>query len=129
VDDSGEAAAVKYMIMMFGNQAGMMESRSVEWIREMIQFMHRFNDDLQRDGVLVSAQGLVDATMAKTVDFQNGVPVPTDGPFAESKESLAGYWILDVENEARAIELASRVVTFTERPVEVRRIADGPPEV
>ena len=120
---------MKYMIMMFGDQAGMMESRSVEWIREMIQFMHKFNDDLTHDGALVSAQGLVDATQAKTVDFKNGAPVPTDGPYAESKESLAGYWIVDVESEARAIELASRVVAFIESSVEVRRIADGPPEV
>src|SRR5438309_4674765 len=112
---------------MYGDKAGMIESKSVEWIREMIQCMHKFDDDLTHEGALVSAQGLVDATQATTVDFQNGAPVPTDGPYAESKESLAGYWIVDVESEARAIELASRVVTFIESPIEVRRIADGPP--
>src|SRR5262245_11307787 len=117
------------MIMMFGDQAGLMETRSVEWIREMIQFMHKFNDDLARNGELVSAEGLVDATQAKTVAFKNGVPVPTDGPYAESKESLAGYWIVDVDDEARAIALASRVVAFIECPIEVRRVADAPPEV
>ena len=75
------------------------------------------------------AEGLADASQAKTVRIQNGVPVATDGPFAESKESLAGYWIIDVENEARAIEFTSKIVAFTEGPIEVRQVMDGPPEV
>ena len=103
------------MIMMFGDQAGMMESRSVEWIREMIQFMHKFNDDLTHDGALVSAQGLVDATQAKTVDFKNGAPVPTDGPYAESKESLAGYWIVDVESRSAEVWSPEGTVPALER--------------
>jgi hypothetical protein len=119
---------VKYMIMLFGDQATMMEQRTPEWIREMIQFMHHVNADLSAAGELVAAEGLVDATLAKTVDIKDGVPVATDGPFAESKESLAGYWIVDVPNEGRAIEIASRVVAFIEGPVEVRRIGDKPPE-
>src|SRR4030081_581157 len=110
------------MIMMFGDQAGLMETRSPEWIREMIQFMHGLNDDLSKAGELVSAEGLADASQAKTVRFLDGAPVPTDGPYAESKEALAGFWIVDVENEARAIEIASRVVAYIECPVEVRQV-------
>jgi hypothetical protein len=90
--------------------------------------MHALNDDLTRSGELVSAEGLIDASQAKTVVFQDGAPVPTDGPYAESKEALAGFWIIDVENEARAIKIASRVVEFIECPVEVRQVADRPPE-
>ena len=119
---------MKYMIMMFGDQAGMLEARSTEWIREMIQFMHTLNDDLTSAGELVSAEGLADASQAITVRFVDGAPVPTDGPYAESKEALAGFWIVDVENEARAIEIASRVVAFIECPVELRQIADRPPD-
>jgi hypothetical protein len=117
------------MIMLFGDQAGMMAVRSGEWVREMIQFMHNLNDDLTRSGELVHAFGLADASQAKTVKLRDGTPVATDGPFAESKESLAGYWIVDVEAEARAIEIASRVVAYIEREVEVRQVADRPPEV
>jgi hypothetical protein len=117
------------MIMMFGDQAGMQEAQSVEWIREMIAFMGRLNDDLVAAGELVSAEGLADASQAKTVRFENGMPVATDGPYAETKESLAGYWIVDVESQARAIAIASRVVAFIECPVEVRQIMDAPPEV
>ena len=120
---------MKYMIMTFGEAATMMETKSTDWIREMIQFMHTLNDDLRDSGELVDAQGLVDGTHAKTVRFENGAPIATDGPFAESKESLVGYWVVDVEGERRAIEIASRIVAFVEAPIEVRRIADGPPEV
>ena len=119
---------MKYMIMMFGDQSGL-EGKSKEWIREMIQFMHTLGRDLTESGELVGAEGLADASQAKTVRFENGLPVPTDGPYAEAKESLAGYWIVDVESEARAIEIASRVVAFIECPVELRQIMDAPPEV
>jgi hypothetical protein len=124
---------MKYMIMMFGAQSTMMETQSREWILEMIQFMHTFNDDVTRSGELVDAQGLADASQAKTVSLRNGIPVATDGPYAESKESLAGFWVVDVDGEARAIELAARVVSFIGKvgapPVEVRQIMDAPPEV
>ena len=117
---------MKYMIMMFGDQATMMEQRTPEWIREMILWMRDFGRELSSAGELVTAEGLVDPTQAKTVVYENGMAVPTDGPFAESKESLAGYWIVDVESEARALELASRVVAFIEGPVEVRQVGVAP---
>jgi hypothetical protein len=124
---------MKYMIMMFGSQATMMESQSREWITEMIQFMHTLNGDLTASGEMVDAQGLADGSQAKTVSLKNGIPVATDGPYAESKESLIGFWTVDVEDEARAIEIASRVVAFIgpagAPPVEVRQIMAAPPEV
>ena len=120
---------MKYMIMMFGDAGTMMETKSPEWIREMIAFMNTFNDDITKSGELVAAEGLVDSTQARTVRIRNGIPVATDGPFAETKESLIGFWIVDVDSEERAIELTSRVVEFTREPIEVRRVADEPPEV
>jgi hypothetical protein len=124
---------MKYMLLMFGSAQTMMDTQSREWILEMIQFMHKFNEDVTKSGELVQAEGLADATQAKIVGFKNGIPVATDGPYAESKESLAGFWIVDVDSEARAIELASRVVAFIgpvgAPPIEVRQIADAPPEV
>src|SRR5437660_10302454 len=120
---------MKYMIMMFGSAATMMETRSREWIMEMIEFMHTLDKDLRESGELVDSQGLADGSQAKVVSIKNGIPVATDGPFAESKESIIGYWIVDVESEARAIEIASRVVAFTQCPVEVRQVMDQPPEL
>jgi hypothetical protein len=124
-----EAREMKYMIMMFGSSESMMEAKPVEWIREMIQFMRSLNDDLSNAGELVAAEGLTDGSQAKTVSFQNGIPVVTDGPFAEAKESIIGYWIVDVENQARALDIAKRVVAFTQGPIEVRQVMDRPPEV
>jgi hypothetical protein len=46
----------------------------------------------------------------------------TDGPFPEAKEVLAGYWLVDVESEARAVEIAKRVASFTREPIEVRQV-------
>lgn len=120
---------MKYMLMTFGEASTMIETTSPEWIREMIAFMRELDEGLRETGELVDNNGLTDGHQGKTVRFQNGAPVATDGPFAESKESLVGYWIVDVENEARALEIASKIVAFVEAPIEVRRIADGPPEV
>ncbi len=120
---------MKYMIMMFGSQSTMMETRTPEWIREMIEFMGKLYEDLSTAGELVYADGLTDASQAKTVRIEGGIPVATDGPFAEAKESLAGFWIVDVDGEQRALEIAKHVVAFTHGPIEVRQVPDAPPEV
>ena len=118
---------MKYMLMMFGDGGTMRQVRTPEWVTEMIEFMHAFNADAARAGELVEARGLADPVTAKTVSLVDGQVVVSDGPFAEAKESLAGFWVLEVADEARAIELASRVVVWAER-VELREVADGPPE-
>jgi hypothetical protein len=105
----------------------MVETKTTEWIKDMIRFMEDIDRELAESGEKVDSIGLVDPTMAKTVRFVQGAPVPTDGPFAEAKESLAGYWIVDVSEE-RALEIASRIVAFIEGPIEVRQVADAPPE-
>jgi hypothetical protein len=118
---------VKYMLMMFGDGATMMQSHSQEWVGEMIQFMQSFNAEREKAGEFVSARGLADPGSAKTVTLVDGQVVVTDGPFAEAKESLAGYWIFEVPDLARAVELAGEVVVWAER-VELREVPDGPPE-
>jgi hypothetical protein len=119
---------MKYLIAMFGDQATMVETRSLEWIKSMIAFMGEVDQELADRGERVDAVGLADPSQATTVRFVDGAPVPTDGPFAEAKESLAGYWIVDVPGEERALEIASKIVAFIEGPVEVRQIMDAPPE-
>ncbi|MFG1603569.1 YciI family protein [Actinoplanes sp. NPDC049265] len=120
---------MKYMLMMFGDGATMMENHDTQWVREMIQFMEGFIQELAATGELVSAEGLTDPTAAKTISLAgDGQVVVTDGPFAEAKESLAGFWIWDVKDEARAIELATKVLPWARR-VELREVADAPPEV
>jgi hypothetical protein len=114
------------MLMMFGDAETMMHVRTAEWVAEMIEFMQTFNEDVAKSGELIEARGLADPGKAKTVSLVDGQVVVSDGPFAEAKESLAGFWVLNVADEARAIELASRVVVWAEK-VELREVPDGPP--
>jgi hypothetical protein len=116
------------MLMMFGDADVMMGERSPEWIREMIAFMKSFNAELEKSGELVEARGLEFPSTARTVSLVDGQVVVSDGPFAEAKEALAGYWVFEVADEARAIELAGQVVAWADR-VELRKVADAPPEV
>jgi hypothetical protein len=119
---------MKYMIMMFGEAATMMDTATPEWIQEMIEFMDQLDKDLTTSGELVFQQGLADGATAKTIRATAGVAVTTDGPFAEAKESLVGFWVVDVESEARALEIAERVVKYA-GVVEVRQAMDEPPEM
>src|SRR5918996_2916030 len=118
-------AVMKYLIAMFGDQATMVETKTTEWIKDMIRFMEDLDGELAESGERVDSVGLVDPTMAKTVRFEHGAPVPTDGPFAEAKESLAGYYLVDVDDEPRALEIASKIVGHIQEPIEVRRLAGG----
>jgi hypothetical protein len=90
----------------------------------MHELMQKMDTELKESGEVVASHGLVDPSQARTIRFSDGAPVPTDGPFAEVKESLAGYWIVDVSEE-RAIEIASQVVAYTQYPMEVRRVMHG----
>jgi hypothetical protein len=108
---------MKYMIMTFGDTSAL-EGKSPEWSKEMIEFMQRIDVELTESGKLVFQQGLADPSQARTVKVQQGVPVATDGPFAESQESLVGFWVVDVEDEARAVEIAARISRAADAPIE-----------
>jgi hypothetical protein len=114
---------MKYMIMMFGGIGAATQNRSPEWIAGMNELLMKLDTELKESGECVASDALAEPGQAKTVRFVSGAPVPTDGPFAEVKESVVGYWILEVE-EQRALQIASQVVAYTEYPMEVRRIMD-----
>ena len=98
---------MKYMIMMFGGIGAATQNRPPEWIAGMHELLMKLDTELKESGECVGSDALADPSQAKTVRFINGAPVPTDGPFAEVKESLAGYWIVDVD-EDRALTGADR---------------------
>ena len=118
---------MKYMIMMFGGLGATLADRSPEWITEMQTTMMRLDRELRESGEVVESRHLTDPAQATTVQFADGATTPTDGPFAEIKESLAGYWIIEGGYQ-RAVEIASQVVAVTRYPMEVRRIMDEPPQ-
>ena len=116
---------MKYMIMMFGSAAEMTETKSPEWITGMIGFMRDLDKELTEAGEMVFNEGLQDGDSAKVVRLVDGVPVTTDGPFAESKESLIGFWVLDVADESRILEIAGQIVRYS-GVVEVRPVGVAP---
>jgi hypothetical protein len=120
---------MKYMIMMFGGVGESLADRSPEWIIRMQTTMMTMDRELRESGEVVDSKHLMDPSQATTIRFTGAAPTATDGPFAEIKESLAGYWIVETTKE-RAIEIASQVVAVIEYPMEIRRIMDesAPPE-
>jgi hypothetical protein len=107
-----EDNAMKFMLMM-NMPVGTGDYQINQWTPQAfqahIQFMKDLNRDLTQAGELVDAQGLTPPGQAKIVRFgKGGAPVVSDGPFAETKEFLAGYWIIDVEKAERAYEIAAR---------------------
>jgi hypothetical protein len=117
---------MKYMIMMFGGIGEAMAGRSADWIAGLQEMILKLDGELRDSGELVESRKLGDPGQGRTVRFVNGLPVPTDGPFAEVKESLAGYWVIEAD-EARALEVTARVVAYTEFPMEVRPVMDDAP--
>lgn len=93
-----------------------------------MSFIGEFNDELVKSGEFVEANKPKLPSTAKTVGLVGGQVVVSDGPFAEAKESLAGYRVFDLTGEARAVEPASKVVVWAER-VELRRVGDEPSAV
>jgi hypothetical protein len=82
-------------------------------------FMEKFAKDLSDSGELVETRGLTDPAHARRIRLQAGVPVVTDGPYAESEEVLAGYWIVECDSFDRATEIAARLAQ-TPGPDQVR---------
>ncbi len=86
----------------------------------------RFNDEIVESGHYVFAGGLNDPTTATVVDNTKGDNVVTDGPFAESKEQLGGFWIINAKDLDEAMALAARGSVACGAPVEVRPFQEGP---
>src|SRR5215471_2078033 len=104
------ATEMKYILMMSATKAGF--EWYAKWPKKDLQanmaFMHAFNKELKDSGVLVATAGLAFPAEAKMVRAgKDGEPI-TDGVFPESKEFLAGYWIVDVESPEQAYRIAAR---------------------
>lgn len=99
---------------------------------DAVAAMMKYNEDLQKAGVLVALDGLHPPSMGARVTFAGGKPKVTDGPFAEAKEVLGGYWIINVKSRDEAIAWATRCPAANNEIIEVRQIqefADFPADV
>jgi len=107
-------------------------SPDVQLDPERVAAMMRYNEALRDAGVLITLDGLHPPSMAARVSFTTGVPVVTDGPFAEAKEVLGGYWMIEVGSREEAIAWARKCPASANEVIEIRQVqemADFPPEV
>ena len=89
-----------------------------------VEKMMKYNEDLQKAGVLVALDGLHPPSIGFRVSFAAGKPTVTDGPFAEAKEVVGGYWMINVKSREEAIEWARRIPGADNETVEVRQVME-----
>ncbi|WP_326577635.1 YciI family protein [Streptomyces sp. NBC_00487] len=133
---------MKYLMMVLGTQAdyegmrGKASEHAPAWTPEQLQAMYAhmgaINDDLAETGEMIDGQGLAEPARTRFVTAgADGKPVVTDGPYPETKELLAGYWLLDCASLDRVTEIAARVARcpgpegLTEYPVVIRPVLEG----
>ena len=133
--DKEEPDMPKYLLTVDYN-SGAAETPMTEWTPEEFKahmdYYAALNKELVESGELVDGKALTGRELAKVVTSDGATaPVVTDGPFAEFKEMLAGFQVVDVESEERAIEIAARVSAVpgpggvpTQQPIGVRRVMD-----
>lgn len=129
---------MRYMLLIQTNQDAW--RRLGEWspgdTRRMVAYMDELNQELVAAGELVDANGLGGPAQATTVRARpDGEPIVTDGVFPESKEVLAGYWVVDVPSLDRAVEIAARASAApgpggapVYQPIEVHPLMEEPPD-
>jgi hypothetical protein len=120
---------VKYMVMTYGGPSAWEalagtgpNAMSPEEIAAHFEAMQALQKELTATGELVTAFGLAEPARAQTVDISGGTPVVSDGPYAETKEFLAGFGIIDVATQDRAVELAARFAGVVSTRVELRPV-------
>lgn len=129
---------MRYILMMHaprGSGDYQINSWPPEDFEAHIEFMKRLNKKLVDSGELAGGEGLVAPAEAKVVRAgEDGKPIVTDGPFTETKEFLAGYWIVRVDSAERAYEIAAEASAAPgpggepmNMRIEVRQVMDGPP--
>lgn len=124
---------MKFMMIVRANkdsEAGVLPSR------ELIEAMGRFNEEMAKAGVLLSAEGLQASSQGARVHFSGGKPTVIDGPFAETKELIAGFWLIQVKSKEEAVEWAKRCPApfgeDQEGELELRKVfeaSDFPPDI
>ncbi len=137
---------MKYMILLYGSQqdydalTGKQVPGKPTWGAEdfaaMGAFMTEFTKGLAESGELVETRGLTAPVHARRIQLSDGVPVVTDGPYAETQEVLAGYWVVDCESFDRATQIAAGLSNCpgpdgaaANAAVDVRPIADSRDEL
>jgi hypothetical protein len=117
---------MRYLILIQSNAQSLAvwETLTAEQQRNFGKEHHNLTQEMAAAGVTVSSEGLADPSLARWVSVRDGETVASDGPFAEVKEHLAGFYLIDVEDEAQAIAWAAKVPDAALTQVEVRPVLD-----
>jgi hypothetical protein len=121
------ASAMRYMMLMYSRETP--EGPSPEEVEYLVRTHGALIAEAKRKGVLLAVEGLKPTNTATTVRAQDGQAMVTDGPFAETKEQLAGYYILECKDLDEALDWARRIPTSCKGAsgcIEIRPVADLP---
>jgi hypothetical protein len=91
---------------------------------EAVAAMAKYNESLQKAGVLLALDGLHPPSMGARVSFSGGTPTVTDGPFTEAKEVVGGYWMIQVKSREEAIAWAARCPASDNEVIEIRQVQE-----
>ena len=112
------STTVKYMLIIYGNEE-LWSSIGPDEQQQMFQAFDAFNKKFYDTGELLGAYGVADAAATKLVRVKDGQPAVTDGPYLETKEYLASWYLVDVDSEQRALEIAAELPSAVFQPTEV----------
>jgi hypothetical protein len=111
---------MKYMLLIYGDENGLSETERKDCYTESTQLAH----DLHANGQYVAANPLQPTSMATSVRIRNGKRLVTDGPFAETREQLGGYFLIEARNLDEAIGVAAKIPMVRKGTVEVRPVIE-----
>jgi hypothetical protein len=115
---------MRFMLLMIPEGYEKAEPGTVPEDVDAVAAMMKYNESLQKAGVLLALDGLHPPSMGARVSFAGGKPRVIDGPFAEAKEVLGGYWVIQVRSKEEAIEWAKRCPASDNEVIEVRQVQE-----
>lgn len=118
---------MKYMLIIYGNDEMWTRLREEVDFQEVIRQTDAHNRALMSSGEMVGAYGVADQVQAKKVRVTDGVPAVTDGPYIEAKEYIGSFYVIDVDSEERALEIAAAMPSARFTEIEVRPILHEAP--
>lgn len=112
---------MKYLLLIYANEAEQMAMTPEQQGAQMAAY-NAFTADIVQKGVFNAGEALMPTTMATTVRVHNGKTTTTDGPFAETKEQLGGYYVVDCKDLNEAIEIGAKIAAIDGSSIEVRPV-------
>ena len=117
---------MQYILLIYGNESDWM-NLSADEMNEMYAQYEQFSEELEASGAMRGGSELKPVATASTVRVRNGKALVSDGPFAETKEQLGGFYLIDVANLDEAIKWAAKIPSALAGSIEIRPLPDSPP--